>query len=430
MANNKTSSSFFGILSRYLAGDFTSIFLSLVVQFVLVKSLTIEDYGIWGLFLASCAIVEGLFSPRLEYAFTRYFTDKIKNKEEFHYIYSLNSYCYLIPTLLLLMSGLIIWFMDFNSMNHLGILISMAAVRIWSKSIEPLWFSVLRDLNKISLIAFFEFLNSFLTLLFVLLLLQFKTLDISKLVLGSSLILLIIYSIKYILTYKVMQKSHSLKISTFNFSITQFNSSQYSELRKYLFSIYKGFVFSSVLRNSDRIILGSILGLTDVGLYNLAKNINEKLIRLIQPLTRIIFYNFSTWSQEESLSKIKKDIFKKLKKWTPYLLPTLILVGLTISFSIPFIFGEKYSTSSTLFLILYLQFILMLFLFWMKPFLLSYGLEDAYQSVELKSVVIFFILSISFAYFFGLFGLTIAVPLTYCIRFTMLYKHLKKAEAS
>jgi len=130
-------------------------------------------------------------------------------------------------------------------------------------------------------------------------------------------------------------------ISQWKPHFNEFSFSHIKELWDYSSKILVSEVIKYVAQNYDRLFIGYFWGSTVLGLYSFAYKIAIfPLKELIKSVDSYIFPKFSL--QQDDIGSLKKSCFFLLRTANAIFAPFVVLIVLSSSFFVPFIFGEKW----------------------------------------------------------------------------------------
>lgn len=414
LARKRLSKDFF----IYMKGDVPAFFLTVVSQILLVRYLSIEEYGLWGLFFAFEHIMEGVFSSRISYPLSHFFARRIKNQKMIEYLFSINFFSYFLAAVCLFFT------IQFSSLHFLPFSISafltlLSCARVFLKVLDHPWFSVTQYFKKMPYYSSIEILQHIVFLGISLVLILFDRMSLRNLMIGSLLVYMVQYALKLILIKNFFAKDYNT-LSFFSLKSLKGDEECKNMYESYIKTIYISSIFGSVLSNADKIVIASLSGLPDLGYYNLAKTIYDKALRFIRPLGQLIFFEMSkvVSAGDKSILILKFKNF--IKKYGFVSLVLLFLAVVFIPKFILFVFGLKYAKSLLPIQILTINLYFMTIFFWVKPALLAFNKEKMYLYIELFSVICFFLLSYFFIPTYGSIGASLIVLTTYVLRFLLM----------
>ena len=168
-------------------------------------------------------------------------------------------------------------------------------------------------------------------------------------------------------------------------------------------------VFGRIVTEADRVIVGIVLGFTDLAVYSIARTIPRGLQTFESPIARLALPKLAELGKEEAYSAVKKK-YLYLVLFAAVVSAILILIS---PYVVTFLYTEKYEAS-----ILYMQILLAGLVFSIPTQILNKALFPAQAEVgklyrfRLIRPSIRLVLLVALGLKFGVLGVVLAVVLT------------------
>ncbi len=264
---------------------------TLILLPVLTKNLTIQDYGIWSLLIATITFIPLLVNLGLPYSMVRFLPtkkDKTEIQEEFYSI-----------TFLILFTGVIASIIIFIFSKQIGILL------FGGNTVVSMLLSVI-TLVFVANSSFLNFLRTFQ---------QMKVYSIVTLVQTYSMVFLVTFLVQAgyniegaVFGYFIVQLLTLLFLLSYVISRIGFKIPRFKNIREYLsFGIptVPGNLSNWFVELSDRYVIGILLGVAFVGYYSPGYTLGSIITMFMAPFAFILPPLLSPLYDEKKMDEIK-----------------------------------------------------------------------------------------------------------------------------
>ena len=161
--------------------------------------------------------------------------------------------------------------------------------------------------------------------------------------------------------------------------------------------------------HGDKIILGIMLGFSDLAIYTIARGFEQIIRGFLKPIASLSFPKLAALSEKRAYSAVKK-------RYLYLVLATAVVAAISIAlcpFIIPLFYSQQYADS-----ILYAQILLASMIFGVPTWMFSIALFPAHRKVkeiyklEVARVILHTALAVGLILALGLLGLVLAKIIT------------------
>lgn len=280
---------------NYLTGDIFTKLLSLVSIAVFTRILTVEDYGIFGVFNASLGLLMAIFTLGFHTAVSRYFFEDQNDINAFIYFSMLSS---------VLISSLFFgigWYMKdslaqlLNLPTELIIFFYPAIIIGIISSIFSQYYSSIRESAFLTKVEVFKAYFGFLISLGIVTLIEksYIGLIFGSLLSGASVGLYMLYRMKSLML-PILQKKHFFYIASFSIPLIPYHAS------------------SLILQQFDRLMINAKLGNYESGLFNFAGNISMLYLIFTAVVLRAFAPDYFNLMNAKNYTSLDQKILKIL----------------------------------------------------------------------------------------------------------------------
>ncbi len=287
---------------------------TLILLPVLTKNLTIQDYGIWSLLIATITFIPLLVNLGLPYSMVRFLPtkkDKTEIQEEFYSI-----------TFLILFTGVIASIIIFIFSKQIGILL------FGGNTVVSMLLSVI-TLVFVANSSFLNFLRTFQ---------QMKVYSIVTLVQTYSMVFLVTFLVQAgyniegaVFGYFIVQLLTLLFLLSYVISRIGFKIPRFKNIREYLsFGIptVPGNLSNWFVELSDRYVIGILLGVAFVGYYSPGYTLGSIIAMFMAPFAFILPPLLSPLYDEKKMDEIKSYLQYSIKYFVLIALPSIFGLSL------------------------------------------------------------------------------------------------------
>ncbi len=194
-------------------------------------------------------------------------------------------------------------------------------------------------------------------------------------------------------------------------------------IREMLVSMYFNSLRKAATNDADLLILGQFTGDATVGVYKLAKQLAGYLNRLSNPVYNAVYPEIARLYAESGSAALLGFVRRLFLIAVAILVPAVGLIYLFARPLVPLIFGAEYATSVSIFLILVLGNIWLVFI-WAPGFLMTLGRAKDLTLINLAASFIFIVLGIWFTIRWEAIGMAWAFVANYALWVVMMAVYL------
>ena len=417
--------------SYLLVGTFGNMAISLLHNILVARALGSSNLGIWASVVSFCTIVQGILTFRTKEALTRYLVEyKTSNNKNF--INNLLATASLIDLITNFASFLVIIIVATWGMEKLvpigekyTILYWIYGLSITLNFIDNLWYCVARDTRKLNKLAALRLVFISLQLLASFILYLFEILNLQSL---SLIILLISFLKLLVVSYTLnleVRRNYQIVLWKLPWKNVWQNRRDLKGFWLFMKATYVSFIFSTLFKRGDILILSYFSNTSDVGIYQIAKSISQLVKTIVQQFSSVIYQDFNEMISHNKINNISRDIKALLKIWIPVVLSLMLVCALLSKPIIILLYGEEFGASYQIFIILLIGSFVVASSFWVQPVLLAFDKYSYNSKVVSIGSVFGIVLIIIFTNYCNSIGTSAAVSLGYLfIQGLLTYKAL------
>lgn len=280
-------------LRNYLVGDFFAKLLSLISIAVFTRILSVEDYGIFGVFNASIGLLLVIITLGFHSAVSRYFFEHRADFNSFIFVSMVGSI--FISTIFFS----ILWFYKETMANSLNVPVSLiiffypAIIIGIVSSIFSQYYSSIRESAFLTRIELLRAYGGFFVSLLLVLTIEKSYLGLiaGSLIIGGLTSLYMFYKLR-ILMLPSFQKVHLVYIAAFSIPLIPYHAG------------------SLILQQFDRIMINSQLGNYESGLFNFAGNIAMLYLTFVSIIMRAFYVDYFNLMNEKKYEELETKVLK------------------------------------------------------------------------------------------------------------------------
>lgn len=299
---------------NYLTGDIFTKILSFVSIAIFTRILTVEDYGIYGVFNTSLGLLLATLTLGFHTAVSRYFFEDQNDLNAFLYVSMLSS--------ILIVSVFfgIVWYKKdslaelLNLPSELMIFFYPAIIVGIISSIFSQYYSSLRESAFLTKIELFKAYFAFLLSLGIVTLIEtsYLGLVIGGILSGCFVAFYMLYRIKPLMQ-PLVKKKHLIYIATFSIPLIPYTTS------------------SLILQQFDRVMINAQLGNFESGLFNFAGNISMLYLMFTALVLRAFAPDYFNLMNAKNYITLDKKVLKIFNTYV-FIAILLIFYGSEIAF--------------------------------------------------------------------------------------------------
>jgi len=276
---------------------------------ILTKSLTVDDYGLWVIIVATIGLAPSLINLSLPSALIRYLPSA-KDKESKQEVF------YSVMLVILITSGLatLVLFalagpISASLLKSELIVAQLLALIIFFNCIFSLAVSFFNGILKIRKYSLIVILKNVLNLLFIGIFIG-EGHGITGAVIGLAISdgLIVLFAVGMV----VMEIG--IKLPSFG---------KVREYLRFSLPIVPSDISSWVVRSSDRYLIGLMLGAAFVGFYSPAYTLGDVIVMYTVPISIILYPTLSRYYDEKRLDSLERTLSHSIKYYLALSIPTL-----------------------------------------------------------------------------------------------------------
>ena len=397
--------------TSYIASS--NIFVSVLafLQGVIVtRTLGPSLYGVWGVIVSFTGLIQSFSSFRTTEALTRYMVQYRLNND-------LKSLRLLFITVLMVDLGtgilayvLIIALVPWVSKSIAGGNDAISIYYLYGFTVilnfsNNLWFSVARDQKRYLLMALLNISSSLLQIILVIVLWYFKSLTVFYL----AAVYLVVKAMNSLVNVYFLQmtitKGYHIKMMQFKWNELIAHQKEFAGFWRFMKITYLSSMVSTLVKNSDIMILGYFRPDNEVGWYRLGKSLISMMQQLISKLAVVAYQDFNELIAAHKFRELRKGIYRLLKIWTPMVISASVIMMLAIGPLIRAVYGVNFSTTAVLVKILLVSVVVTAILFWVQPAMLA--LDGLKENLVVSTIIgiISLVMMTLMTSFYGSYGI-------------------------
>jgi O-antigen/teichoic acid export membrane protein len=240
---------------------------------ILTKNLSIAEYGMWVQIVVTVGLIPNIITLGLPFSMIRFLassTDITKIREGFYSIFLFCSVIALVFSLLLfIFSGIISRYLLTDTL-----IIKMLAILLFFACLNIITLNFFRTFQKMVKYNLFSLMNTYIGFFLIIILIL-----ITHNIIGALIGLLVSYILLFIISFSYI-------VSEIGFKLPKFNM-----ITKYLsfgLPTIPGNLSNWIIDSSDRYIIGIILGVSFVGLYNPGYTLGNIIMMFATPFSILL----------------------------------------------------------------------------------------------------------------------------------------------
>lgn len=361
--------------SSYLfASGIGNMILNMFQSIVVARGLGISKLGTWAIVVSSCSLIQSFLSFRTQEPLTKYLIE-FKHNQEYSKVKRLLATGIQTDIITNILSLILVIFLSpilaKNLNSGSSILLFFYGSSFIFRSLDKTWFCIARDQKKLGKQSIKQFAITFFRFIVVFGLYVSGQLDLYRLayvIFGSSFLSGLII---WILLNEELIKAYDLRISDL---VQQSYLTSFAELNgfwSFMKATFLSNIFSSIIKNSDILILGYYRDSEEVGIYQVAKSLSNIGRLSIQSFASTVYQELNELISSGHIKQISHEIFRIMKfSFFKFSLIAIALIILMHPF-LNYFYGNSYLSAYPLFLILFIGIFFGINLFWAQPLVLA-----------------------------------------------------------
>lgn len=282
---------------------------SIILLPVLTKNLTIQDYGVWGLFNTTVAFIPLIANLGLPYSMVRFLAVKYEKKEileEFYSITFLLSVSGLIISLILFLFSKQIALVLFNGNTTVSLLLSVSVLVNLIYSSFSTYFRTFQQMKTFSILSLIQ---TYFMVVLIIYLVQ-SGYKISGVVFGYFIILLVVSLAAIVLVIRQIG----------------FKFPKFKKIKEYLsfgMPTVPGNLSSWMVDLSDRYVIGILLGTAFVGYYTPGYTLGNLIVMFMAPFAFLLPSLLSLYYDQNKIEEVKLHLKYSLKYFLLIAIPAV-----------------------------------------------------------------------------------------------------------
>lgn len=390
--------------------------LSMFQGIVVARGLGASQLGMWAIVVSSCSLVQALLSFRTQEPLTRYLVEFRQSQEH-------SKLKLLLGTAILtdLFTNILSWFFvvvlspilaSSLPSNQRIVILALYGASFLFQSFDNTWYCIARDqkqLGKQSIKQFCTTLIQFLGILAIYLSGHLNLYHLAFVIFLSSFLRGIISC--FLLSNELF-KGYGLKINNLICPNLLSSFQQLDGFWAFMKATFLSNIFSSLIKNSDILVLGYFSSTSEVGFYQVAKSLASICSLVIQSFSSIIYQDLNEIIRSKQILELRSE----LTRITRICFPTLTVLSIILCFFmypvINLFYGNEYSYSYSLFMILFTGVFVGMNLFWSQSLILALDLYKYKLRVVIFTGILNFFLMLCITPIIGTKGLAACQSLT------------------
>ncbi len=417
--------------ASYLAiAPVISMALTFVSSIIIIRSISVTEYGVFAFIVAYCTTLTALTSFRTSEAVSRYVVCDTNQPQNLSpSVISFSIFIQLITRCssylaIFIVTPIIIQAELFNPDDRIAHLAPLLGISLLLEFFEPVWngvATVQKRFAAISLVSLCRDVSRFIVILYL-----WLTNDITL----HNIIFAYIYASAITFILNIFMLASPLKSTAVyvacNWSAFRRNLKyQLSPMWRFMRHGYFANIASTSIKHGDILILSAFRTADDVGIYRLAKSLATLLQSLVTSLSKVIFPEFITQVKSSKLTQIHTFTNLLTKRIGVILSGVFFLAIIAAKPLIPLIYGQDYNDSFPIFVVLVVGTAVTAILFWVHPLALSLERTDLILKINILNVICFYTIGLSLTDIYGAYAIAGALSFSWAFGYLFLYNCLR-----
>lgn len=423
--------------SKILASSSIVTIIQFAEMIVLARFLMTDGYGLYSALLVFVALINQFFDVRISETTIKFGSAYWEKRDKVR-LASLIKLSYFIDLISGVLAFIVViitakWAADkFLHNFELKNLIQLYALTLLISTLDHTSNAVLRIADRFLVISVYATLMAILRFLIILIFLLFKG-GIFGVLIGLLIVDFISALVSLRLSWQVLKKEIGKNI-LFKVPIKTLKK-EYKEIARMIMSTNFMAYIRMIMTKVDVLILAYYGSPSEVGLYKVAVQLSNSVLRLSDPLFVSVLPDFSRLISMKQFNRFSSLIKKSTWLMAIVLIPSATIVVIWRTDFLILLFGPKFAYAQNIILIMIWGFVVSGILFWVWPALLSLGRPELGVIVSTLGAILYtFILylvvprsgAIGIAYTFSIIQIVSHFILVLSIR--VLIQRCKKME--
>lgn len=380
------------------AGNLSGAGVGFLQSVAVTKALGPSQFGIWGIVVSFCALIQMLLSFRTEEPLTRFLV-AFKTAGDDASLKLLLAVATLANALTGLLSFAVIALGAFVLTRYAHLQGALPLYLIYGTTVlfnfpNAAWYCVARDLGRFRSIAFIPNALSVVQLGVTLLLWALHGLTLVSFAWLTLALAAANGALTTVLLNRLLVEAYATPLRALPWRRALSDWRSLEGFWSFMSANYLAGSVSALVKSSDMLILGYFAPSAEVGCYRLAKSLASVIQTVARSMSAVVYQQFNEAIQARSGGALGQTLWRLNRLWLPLVtLGVLVAIGVS-PVVFPLVYGQAFAAAVAPFQILSVGIGVSIGLFWSPSLVLALGRQDLYLYAQIVNAVLFAIASV------------------------------------